>query len=86
MRRRTLGRVVLGILIGGVIGSALSFLLSGIFYPSPVKDFFFKVFKIGFSPFTLNLGFFSFTFGLYFYISVLTILFILLAIYILYKF
>ena len=86
MRRKYLGRIILGILIGGIIGSALSYLLSGIFYPSPVKEFFFKAFKIGFSPFTLNLGFFTFTLGLYFYITVLTILFILLAIYVVYKF
>ncbi len=79
--RRSLKTIILGILIGGIIGSALSYMLSGLF----PKGFFFNALKIGFSTFHLNLGFISLSFGLFLNITVLTVVFIFLIIYLLYK-
>jgi hypothetical protein len=85
MRRRRLGNIVLGITIGGIIGSTLSYLLSGAFPKGPVKNFFFSALKVGFSTVQVNLGFFSFSLGLSINITILTVIFIFLAIYLLYK-
>uniref|UniRef100_A0A7V3VTU1 DUF4321 domain-containing protein n=1 Tax=candidate division WOR-3 bacterium TaxID=2052148 RepID=A0A7V3VTU1_UNCW3 len=83
--RRNLKTIILGILLGGIIGSALSYFLGSVFPLGPVKSFFFNALKIGFSTFHLNLGFLSLSFGLFFNITVLTIVFIFLVIYLLYK-
>uniref|UniRef100_A0A7C4XEH9 DUF4321 domain-containing protein n=1 Tax=candidate division WOR-3 bacterium TaxID=2052148 RepID=A0A7C4XEH9_UNCW3 len=83
--RRNLRTVILGILIGGIIGSALSYLLYGLFPKGPVKGFFFNALKIGFSTFHINLGFISISFGLFLNITVLTVVFIFLMIYLLHK-
>ena len=45
MARRKIGNILLGIIIGGMIGSALSYLLSGVFPKGPVKNFFFSALK-----------------------------------------
>ena len=83
--RRKMGTIVFGIIIGGVIGSVLSYFLNNLFPRGPVKSFFFDVLKIGFSTVTVNLGFISFSFGLFINITVLTVVFIFLTIYLLYK-
>jgi len=85
MARRKIGNVLLGIVIGGVIGSALSYFLSGVFPKGPVKNFFFSAIKVGFETVKVNLGFFSFSLGLSINITLLTIIFIFLMIYLLHK-
>lgn len=83
--KRGLKTTVLGILIGGIIGSALAYLLYGLFPLGPVKGFFFNALKIGFSTVHINLGFISISFGLFVNITVLTVIFIFLMIYLLHK-
>ncbi|MGB9721248.1 MAG: DUF4321 domain-containing protein [bacterium] len=83
--KRNLKTIILGILIGGIIGSALSYFLGSIFPHGPVKSFFFNALKIGFSTVHINLGFIALSFGLFFNITVLTIIFVFLMIYLLYK-
>ncbi len=85
MARRKLSHIVTGIIIGGVIGSALSYLLSGLFPKGPVKNLFFSALKVGFSVNEVNLGFFSFTIGLGINITLLTIIFIFITMYLLHK-
>ncbi len=83
--RRNLRTIILGIVIGGIIGSALSYFFASIFPPGPVRAFFFNALKIGFSTVHINLGFIALSFGLFFNITVLTIAFVFLMIYLLYK-
>lgn len=85
MARRKLSHIVIGIIIGGIIGSALSYLLSGLFPKGPVKNLFFSALKVGFSVNEVNLGFFSFTLGLGINITLLTIIFIFITMYLLHK-
>ncbi len=85
MARRKLGHIIAGILVGGIIGSALSTLLSGIFPKGPVKNFFFSALKVGFSAVEVNLGFFNFTIGLGLNITLVTVIFIFLTMYLLHK-
>ncbi|MEO0205393.1 MAG: DUF4321 domain-containing protein [candidate division WOR-3 bacterium] len=83
--KRKLPTIILGIIIGGIIGSALSYFFGSIFPSGPIKSFFFNALKIGFSTVHINLGFIAFSFGLFFNITVLTIIFVFLMIYLLYK-
>ncbi|MGQ9664408.1 MAG: hypothetical protein ACUVQ3_05605 [bacterium] len=83
--KRNFRTIIFGIIIGGIIGSALSYFLGNIFPPGPVKSFFFNALKIGFSTVHINLGFVALSIGLFINITVLTIVFIFLMIYLLYK-
>jgi hypothetical protein len=85
MAKRRVRDIILGIIVGGIIGSALSYLLAGAFPQGPVKNFFFSALKIGFSTVKVNLGFFSFSFGLTLNITLLTIIFIFVVMYLLHK-
>jgi hypothetical protein len=83
--RRKIGVVILGIIVGGIIGSVLSYFFNNIFPKGPVKSFFFDALKIGFSTVTINLGFIVFSFGLFLNVTVLTVIFIFVTIYLLFK-
>jgi len=85
MARRKLSHIITGIIIGGILGSALSYFLSGIFPKGPVKNLFFSALKVGFSAVEVNIGFFNFTFGLGINITLVTVIFVFLTIYLLHK-
>ena len=85
MARRRLGNIILGLIIGGIVGSALSYLLASAFPKGPVKNFFFSALKVGFSAVEVNIGFFNFTFGLGINITLVTVIFIFLTVYLLHK-
>jgi hypothetical protein len=83
--RRKIANILLGITIGGIIGSALSYLFGNVFPQGPVRNFFFSALKVGFDTVHVNLGFFSFSLGLNINITLLTIVFIFIVIYLMHK-
>ena len=83
---RSVGLLVLGVLIAGVAGSVLSYFMAGLFPAGPVRDFFFKALPVGIPTFTTNLGFAAFTLGLSFSVTTAAVLLVGLAIYLWYKF
>jgi hypothetical protein len=85
MARRKISHIVIGIIIGGIIGSALSYLLSGIFPKGPVKNLFFSALKVGFSAVEVNIGFFNFTFGLGLNVTLVTVIFVFITMYLLHR-
>ena len=85
MARRKISHIVIGIIIGGIIGSALSYLLSGIFPKGPVKNLFFSALKVGFSAVEVNIGFFDFTFGLGLNVTLVTVIFVFITMYLLHR-
>lgn len=85
MGRRRTSVILLAILIGGIIGSALSFILGDIFPPGPVRDFFFKSIKVGFSDLKVDIGFFGFQFGIFIKISILAVVSVFVTIYVLHR-
>ncbi|RKX70637.1 hypothetical protein DRP53_04380 [candidate division WOR-3 bacterium] len=84
--RRTKGFIILAIFLGGVIGSAATYIFGGLFPPGPVRSFFFKSLRIGFSHLSLSLGFISLKLSLWFEVSFLTIIGVFVMIYLLRKF
>ncbi len=78
---RSIGLLVLAIIIAGITGSIISYFLAGLFPQGPVRDFFFKSVQLGVPTFTLNLGFATITFGLSFAITTFAVLLIVFAIY-----
>jgi len=85
MARRKISHIVIGIIIGGIIGSALSYLLSGIFPKGPVKNLFFSALKVGFSAVEVNIGFFNFTLGLGLNVTLVTVIFVFITMYLLHR-
>jgi len=83
--KRKVGVIILGIVLGSIIGSALSFILGGVFPKGPVNSFFFNSLRVGFSTVNIDIGFIAFTLGLHINITTITIAFIFLIIYLLYK-
>jgi len=83
--RRSIGMVILMIIVGAVIGSGLAYALSGIFPSGPVHKLLLQVFQIGVPQFTLNLGFITLIFGVNLAITGLTVLFIIVALILLYR-
>jgi hypothetical protein len=83
---RSIGLLVLAVLVTGIAGSVVSYFLSGLFPAGPVRDFFFKSLPIGIPTFTVNLGFAAFTLGLSFSVTTVAVLLIALAVYLWYKF
>jgi len=83
---RSIGLLVLAIIIAGIVGSVISHFLSGVFPPGPVRDFFFKSLEVGIPTFTVSLGFATFTLGLSFAVTTVAVLSVVLAVYLWYKF
>lgn len=83
---RSIGLLVLAVLMAGICGSVVSHLLSGVFPFGPVRDFFFKSLDIGIPAFTVALGFARFTFGLSFSVTTFAVMLVVLAVYLWYKF
>ncbi len=83
---RSIGLLIVAIVVAAVSGSVISYFVSGVFPHGPVKDFFFKAVRFGVRDFVLNLGFATVSFGLTFYITTFTVLLVALAIYIWYRF
>lgn len=83
MNRKSLGFVLLILIIGAILGSALGELVALLLPEGVVEQFFLKSANIGIDPFTINLGIFSFTFGFRFILNVIGIVGIALAAYML---
>ncbi|MGQ9677959.1 MAG: DUF4321 domain-containing protein [bacterium] len=83
---RSIGLLILAVVVAGIAGSIISYFLAGLFPASPVRDFFFKSLQIGLRSFTLDLGFATLTFGISFGITTFTVFLIGLAIYLWYRF
>ena len=83
---RSVGLLVLAVLIAGIAGSVVSYFMAGLFPQGPVRDFFFKSLPVGVPALTLNLGFASFTFGFSFAVTTVAVLLFALAVYLWYKF
>jgi hypothetical protein len=83
---RSVGLLVLSVIVAGIVGSVVSYFMAGVFPHGPVRDFFFKSLAIGIPTFTLNLGFATLTFGLSFAVTTVAALLVVLAIYLWYKF
>jgi hypothetical protein len=83
---RSVGLLLLAVLIAGISGSVVSYFLSGLFPVGPVRDFFFKALPIGVPTFTVNLGFAAFTLGISLSVTTVAVFLVALAIYLWYKF
>ncbi len=83
---RSIGLLVLAVVIAGIAGSVLSYFLVGIFPVGPVRDFFFKSVGVGVPTFTVNLGFATITFGVSFAITTFAVILVALAVYLWYRF
>ncbi len=83
MRKRSLGILILFLLLGAIIGSALGKIIAFILPDGVVKQFFMRSATIGFDPVTINLGFISFTVGFEFILNVIGVVGIAFAAYLL---
>ncbi len=83
MRKRPLAILIVFLVLGAIIGSALGNLIALLLPDGVVKQFFIRSASIGFEPFTLNLGFLSFTLGFKFILNVIGIVGIAFAAYLL---
>jgi len=86
MAKKGIGFIILLLIIGGVLGAALSQYLSGIFPEGPVKRFFFQAIEFGLERLNLSLGFLRLTLGFTFNLTAFTALFTLFLFYLLLKF
>ncbi len=83
---RSIGLLVIALVVAGIAGCILSYFLSGLFPAGPVRDFFFKSVQVGVPTFTLNLGFASITFGISFAVTTFVVVLLILAIYLWFRF
>jgi hypothetical protein len=83
---RSVGLLLLAVVVAGVAGSVLSHFLAGLFPAGPVRDFFFKAVQVGVPTATVNLGFATLTFGLAFAVTTLAVILVALAVYLWYRF
>lgn len=83
---RSVGLLVLAIVVAGVAGSVVSHFLAGAFPAGPVRDFFFKSLDVGVPAFTVGLGFAKLTLGFSFSVTTFAVMLVLLVVYLWYKF
>ncbi|MEO0009940.1 MAG: DUF4321 domain-containing protein [candidate division WOR-3 bacterium] len=83
---RSVGLLIVAIVVAAVSGSVISYFVAGVFPLGPVRDFFFKAVQFGVRELVLNLGFATVSFGLSFYITTFTVLLVVLAVYLWYRF
>jgi hypothetical protein len=83
---RSIGLLVLVVIVAGIVGSVVSYYMAGVFPHGPVRDFFFKSLAVGIPEFRLDLGFVALVFGLSFSVTTVAVLLVVLAVYLWYKF
>lgn len=83
MKRRPFSFIVLILLIGALIGSALGEIIAFLLPSGVVEQFLLRAILIGFEPFTVNLGMLTFTLGFSLKINITAIIGIAVAAYIL---
>lgn len=84
MRKRSISFILLILIIGAAIGTALGELIAYMLPSGVVEQFFVRTLAlIGFEPFTLNLGVFTFTFGFSLKLNVIGVIGIAISAYIL---
>jgi len=83
MRKKSLALLILTLLLGAILGSALGELIALLLPTGVVKQFFLRSATIGFNPMTLNLGLLEFTLGFKFVLNVVGIIGIAFAVYLL---
>ena len=83
MARKSIGQVVLIIILGAMIGSLLGQLIGLIIPEGVVKDFFLKSADLEVGPAPLSVGFFAVTFGFKIILNIAGLLGVGIAIYIL---
>ncbi len=81
-RRLSMAWILLAIVLGAIMGSALGEVIGLAMPEGVVKQFFVNTANIGFDPVRLNLGLIDFTFGFYFRLNVIGVIGILAAAYI----
>jgi hypothetical protein len=83
MRKKTLGFIILIIILGALIGSALGEIIAFILPVGVVKEFFLKSATASIGPGTLNIIILTITLGFSFKINVIGILGVVIAAYLL---
>ncbi|RMF64411.1 MAG: DUF4321 domain-containing protein [Calditrichaeota bacterium] len=83
MARKSVGQLVLVVVLGALFGSLLGQLLGLILPAGVVKEFFLRSAEFGFSPTTVSVGFMAVTLGFNIKLNVVGILGVALAAYIL---
>lgn len=81
MAKKSIGRVVLIIILGALIGSLLGQLISLILPAGVVKEFFLKSAQLEVGPAPINVGIFSITFGFKIILNIVGLIGIGIAIY-----
>lgn len=74
MRKKRLGFILIILLLGGLVGTALGEVLTLILPPGVVKEFFLRSASFGFSPTQINLVIITFTLGFSFKINIIGVI------------
>jgi hypothetical protein len=84
--KRTPGRVILAILLGGLIGDVIGEILRAFIPGGAVRDLLLSKATFGFDTFTLHLVVVEFSLGLMISVNLLAVIFMFVVIYLLLKF
>jgi hypothetical protein len=74
MRKKRLGFILIILLLGGLVGTALGEVLTLILPEGVVKEFFLRSASFGFSPTQINLVIITFTLGFSFKINIIGVI------------